>query len=168
MKTKLFLTAAAVSLAGVLITSTAAAEPKGDKPRRELPPEVMARFDQDGDGKLNKEERAALRAEMEARRGERGERRGPPRDRMREHLEQFDADGDGRLNETERAALDASLRERAANNPRAMGRIDTNGDGSISDAEWAVAREEMKQRMRGGLRGPGGPGGPEGKRGAER
>lgn len=162
MKTKLFLTAAAVSLAGVLITSAATAEPKGDKPRREPPPEIMAKFDRDGDGKLNREERAALRAEMSQRVRERGERQGPPRGGMRERLEQFDTDGDGKLSETERTAMDATLRERAAGNPRALARIDTDGDGKISDTEWAAARRHMAERMRQC------PGGPEGKRGAER
>lgn len=61
------------------------------RPSRE---EVMKKFDKDGDGKLNEDERAEARKAMEARRAE--------------MIEKFDKDGDGKLNEEERKAAMAS------------------------------------------------------------
>ena len=54
----------------------------------------MKKFDKDGDGKLNEEERAEARKTMEARR--------------QEALKKFDKDGDGKLNEEERKAAIAA------------------------------------------------------------
>ena len=61
---------------------------------RKLPPFLMKKFDKDGDGKLNEEERAEARKTMEARR--------------QEALKKFDKDGDGKLNEEERKAAIAA------------------------------------------------------------
>ena len=82
-----------------LVTGIIAKPEKGGKkpgsgegrPSRE---EVMKKFDKDGDGKLNEDERAEARKAMEARRAE--------------MIEKFDKDGDGKLNEEERKAAMAS------------------------------------------------------------
>jgi Ca2+-binding EF-hand superfamily protein len=54
----------------------------------------MKKFDKDGDGELNQEEKAEARKVMQARR--------------KEMIEAFDKDGDGKLNDEERkAAMEA-------------------------------------------------------------
>ena len=61
MKTNtLIVIAAAIGLSG----AAHAEEGKGPRPPHKLPPEVIAKFDKDGDGKLNEEERAELRKTM--------------------------------------------------------------------------------------------------------
>ncbi|MBD13865.1 MAG: hypothetical protein CMJ72_01720 [Planctomycetaceae bacterium] len=64
---------------------------KGDRPgREEMRAKILNEFDDDGDGRLNENERANAREEMQGRRGRGGGQRGPaargPRDR----------DGEGR------------------------------------------------------------------------
>lgn len=79
---------------------------------------MLKRFDQDQDGKLSDEERAAARKAFEARRGggpgnrgPRGAGRGagegrPDREKMRAAmLKRFDKDGDGKLSDDERAEM---------------------------------------------------------------
>lgn len=66
---------------------------------------VLQRFDKDGDGKLNDEERKAAREEFQKREGRRA-------DELRARIiQRFDKDGDGKLNEEERAAAEAAMRE---------------------------------------------------------
>lgn len=62
------------------------------------PPEIVAQFDLDGDGKLNDKERKAARDAM------REQRRAKKQEHRQKMLEQFDADGDGKLSEEERKA----------------------------------------------------------------
>ncbi len=59
---------------------------------------LLERFDSDGDGELNEQERAAAREHMESRRQEWESRR-------QKMLERFDANGNGRLDPEERDAL---------------------------------------------------------------
>ncbi len=60
--------------------------------------EVLRKFDTDGDGQLNDEERAAAQEHINERRKHHEERR-------REMHERFDANGDGQLDDAERAAM---------------------------------------------------------------
>ena len=131
MKTKSLLIAAA---AFGILGSAHAEEGKKDHPPRKLPPEVIAKFDKDGDGKLNEEERAAAKAE-------RGEMM---KGRKQEMLEKFDKDGDGELNEEEREAAHAGMKQKM------LEKFDTDGDGTLNDTEKAAMKEAMKDR-------PGGP-----------
>lgn len=68
MKTRILYTA----LAAFAVSSISASAQEGDRPKRDVPPEVLAKFDTDGDGKLNQDERkaamAARKAQMEKRR----------------------------------------------------------------------------------------------------
>ena len=133
---------------------------------------LLEKFDADGDGELNDEERAAARAAREERRGAfreailnrfdadgdgelsdeeraavraaREERREAFRQAM---LEKFDADGDGVLNEDERAAAHEARRQRL------LGEFDADGDGELSDEERAAARQAMRERRRQALLG---------------
>jgi len=92
MKTNtMIVIAAAFGLAG----AAHAEEPRKDRPHRDIPPEVIEKFDKDGDGKLNEEERQAARAagkeRMEAKR--------------KEMIAKFDKDGDGELSDDEKAEM---------------------------------------------------------------
>ncbi|MCA9105519.1 MAG: hypothetical protein KDA83_08850 [Planctomycetales bacterium] len=114
-------------------------------------PEALARFDRDGDGELNNQERqAALRA-LEQMQG--GNRNGM--------MQRFDADGDGELSETERQAMRAFVQERSRDamyDGAATGsadtaeildkrslleRFDADGDGQLSAEERAAARRAV-------------------------
>lgn len=94
--TMLFTIAAVISMAH----AQAPEGPKGHRKGHHGGPrqEIIAKFDADGDGKLNDEERKAAHEAMKERR----------RAKMQEHrqkmLEKFDTDGDGTLSEEERKA----------------------------------------------------------------
>lgn len=156
MKPNIITTTLVLAIAGSI---TAAAQ-EGDRPGppregRGLPPEILEKFDKDGDGKLNEEERKAAR---DARRAEMEKRR-------QEMLEKFDTDGDGKLNEEERKAA----REAAeAKRKEILEKYDANGDGQLSPEERKAAidaGEDIPARpmRRPGARGEGRPEGGEGR-----
>ena len=103
--------------------------PKRANPRAGL----IQKFDKDGDGKLNEEERAAMREEMRKNREK-----------------AFDKNGDGKLDDTERAAMQEArkAREKA---------FDKDGDGKLSIEERKAMREELMKNRRGGGPGKGRP-----------
>ena len=123
---------------GLLGAANAQEEKKGP---HKLPPEVIAKFDKDGDGKLNDEEHAAAKAGrkemMEARK--------------KEMLEKFDKDGDGQLNDAEKEAM------KEARKKMMLEKFDKDGDGELNDDEKAEMRKAMKDR-------PGGPRDGKGKK----
>ena len=126
--------------------------PPGRGPGGQPPPHVLERFDLDGDGQLNADERAAAHtARMERRQD--GDRPGA---RLRERI---DTNGDGQVSADERAAAEAHLRAEIPNRPRLMARVDTDRDGQVSDAEWSAARERLIARG-----GDGKGKGPDGER----
>ena len=71
--------------------------------------EILAKYDKNGDGKIDKEERAAIRKDMQARR--------------QAFINKYDKDGDGRLNpeEAKAATQDPEVQEMVSrmmgNNP---------------------------------------------------
>ncbi|QTN31297.1 EF-hand domain-containing protein [Akkermansiaceae bacterium] len=131
MKTNtLIVIAASIGLIG-----TAAAEEGKQRPERKLPPEMLKKFDKDGDGKLSEEERAAARAAL----ANRPDRKLPP-----EMLAKFDKDGDGKLNEEERKAA------REAMKARMLERFDKDGDGQLNEEERAEMRKAMGGHRPGG------------------
>ena len=138
MKTKTLMIA---GMAFALIGTSQAEEGKKDHPHRELPPEVIKRFDKDADGKLNEEERKAAREAHEER----------MKERRKEMLKEFDKDGDGELNEEEKSVMYEEMKKRA------LKKFDKDGDGELSDEERAEMRKEWGDRR--------GPGGKDGKRG---
>lgn len=86
-----------------LVAVAHAQAPKGPKGHRKgphggPPPEIVAKFDLDGDGKLNDEERKAAHEAMKEH------RRAKKQEHRQKMLEQFDTDGDGKLSEEERKA----------------------------------------------------------------
>ncbi len=108
--------------------------------------EIIKKYDKDGDGKLNDEEKAAAREGM--------------REAMREEIKQFDKDGDGKLNDEERlAAFTANLEKHPEMKAKILERFDENKDGQLSP-------EELKKAAAARRGGPGaGPGGDKGPKG---
>jgi len=141
---KVHLLGLAVLVTGVCGNSVFA---RGDTDRRA---QLLEQFDTDGDGTLSDAERQAAR---EARRAE--------------LLEKYDADDDGTLSDAERAAaveagdLPRHRDRRHHRHGRFGGRLlgpcpaeflaahDTDGDGTLSDAERQVAREARKAEFLG-------------------
>lgn len=86
---------------------------------------MMKEFDKNGDGQLDDEERAAMRAVLQQRFGQAGFGGGGPRGQMpnrEEMLKRFDKNGDGELDDQEREAMRAEFgRNRSRTNapPRA-------------------------------------------------
>ena len=80
-------------------------------PRPEQMQKIIAKFDTDGDGKLNETERQAAKAARGTGRSG-GKSVGgtdrPNPELMKKFLEKFDADGDGKLNAAERQAAYAA------------------------------------------------------------
>lgn len=135
MKTlSLIIGAASLGLLGV-----AGAKPEGGREGRKLPEAIVAKFDKDGDGKLNKEEREAARAAREAM--------------MARVMEEFDVDKDGELSEGEREAMRGAI----------LAKFDADGDGKLSKGEREAAREEFPM-PRGGGKGKKGKKGEGGER----
>lgn len=144
--------------------------------RADMHKRMLEKFDLDKDGQLNDEEKAAMKAEMQKRRAERGPR-GPrpeggmhPGNRRRPHSERpemikkYDTDQDGQLSEEERAALrndvKAGREARREKFHRAfMERFDTNKDGVLSEEEKEAAKAARGEGRRGHRR-PGRPFGP--------
>jgi hypothetical protein len=124
---------------GLLCAASAKPEgrPEGGPEGRKLPEAIIAKFDKDGDGKLNEEERAAAKEAREAAKAK--------------VLAQFDTDKDGKLSEVEREAMKAAV----------LAKFDTDGDGKLSEEERKAAQEEFPMGPRPGGDRPGGerPGG---------
>ena len=112
----------------------------GGQRRMGPPPELVAQYDANGDGKLDETERAALRADIESGKVARPAGRGPggpggkggqggpgrPGGQRRmgpppELVAQYDANGDGKLDETEHAALRADMESGKISRPEGRG-----------------------------------------------
>lgn len=151
MKAVPFPIAVAASACGWVVLSSSMSIAQDSPPPDFLdnpPPPVLERFDTDGDGKLNAEERATAEKEIAERFGGPG---GPPfggpggpggggpgRGQEMELVEQFDEDNDGFLDAVERAKAREFKKEQAAN--------DQGGE----------RRRGPGGRRPGGGRGPGG------------
>lgn len=108
-----------------------------DGARAKRQAELLKRYDKNGDGKLDENEKAAAKMEMQKAREEIG-----PRIRQRV-MERFDADHDGKLNDAEMKAAIADLLTR----PMVVKRFDANGDGKLDDAEKAQAEQALRARL---------------------
>ena len=161
MKIKSMTVVAAVfGLSGIL--NAEEAKPKGERPSRE---EIIAKFDKDGDKKLDEEERKAAR-EARGERAKRGGKDAKEGDKKRgekgkanhraEMMKKFDKDGDGELSKEEREAARAGFRAKMVE------KFDKDGDGELSAEERGAMRKEMakrhgkqgKERKRGDEKGP--------------
>ncbi len=114
-----------------LISAAIAQEAKPEKPQKKLPPEVVAKYDKDGDGELNEEESAAVKS------AQGGKKVGKKR---AEILKKFDKDGDGELNKEEQAAV------RAEKKQQLIEQFDEDKDGKLSGTEKAKMMELVQKR----------------------
>lgn len=162
MKTQILGTTLAILAVGSLGASAqeAGKRPGGDRSDRPVPPEILEKFDADGNGKLEGEERKKAAA---ARKGMMEKRRSAM-------IDKFDTDGDGQLSEDERKAAREAM---AAKRAELLGKYDADGDGRLSPAERKAAIDAGEKipphpMKRGGLRGQfGGAGGNKGPSGTE-
>lgn len=115
-----------------------------------LKEEAMKRFDKNGDGRLDDEERAEA---LDAMKKKGGEIQGQLRQFM---LRRFDADGNGTLDQAERkTAFDETMKQLEENGPMLKNtvlgfihrRFDTNGDGTLDKEELGIARDELTKRI---------------------
>ncbi|MGJ8697178.1 MAG: EF-hand domain-containing protein [Verrucomicrobiaceae bacterium] len=137
------ITTLSLVLASALIAHAEPGDKKEKGPRggRPLPPEVVAKFDKDGDGKLSEEERKAA---FEARKAE--------------MLAKFDKDGDGKLSDEEKEAA------REAQKAEFIKKFDKDGDGKVSAEERPKRPGGADRPGPGGEKGKGkGPKGGKGK-----
>ncbi len=105
------------------------------RPQREVPADVLKKYDKDGDGKLSPDEVKAMRDARKA-----------------ETLKKYDKDGDGKLSDEERQAMkdDIETRRKAL-----LEKYDANKNGKLDPDEMKAAREAGEEIPPAG-RGPGG------------
>ena len=125
--------------------------------------EMLQRYDKNGDGRIDDDERIDAREAMRSAQNERRIAGGSPQLRAR-ILEQFDTNKDGRLDEEERAEAQKAARERGLGGkademqPRAgmpggrlpaeaLKRFDANGDGQLDESERAEMRQTLGDRL---------------------
>lgn len=168
----LFLAAGALAAAQEAPPAPPAAEP-GPHPMRDA---LLKQFDKNGDGQLDETERAEARQAVQKKhprlageKGSGGQERRDPEFRRGWMLGKFDQNGDGQLDKEEHAAARAEGEKRMrAGMEKQLARlksVDADGDGKISDAEWAVAKEKHQQmRAEHGRRGEKPVGPPPGER----
>jgi Ca2+-binding EF-hand superfamily protein len=142
-------------------------------------PRMLARVDTDQDGQISDDEWAVAKAKFNDMRQKRLHSRkdrdewGPGKQGPRDPefhrgylLGKYDANGDHQLDETERAAIrtdmETKMRTGMEKQLARLKAVDTDNDGKISDAEWAVAKTLFKDEHPGfaqhGPKGPRGPG----------
>ena len=122
-------------LAAVLVGSMAVAGvslAKDAKEGRQVPAELLQKYDANKNGQLEQLERAAMKADFAKQRAER--------------LAQFDTNKDGQLDDTERQA---AQKARAAERFK---QLDTNGNGTLSLEEFQAGMGERGHGRHGGHR----------------
>lgn len=139
----------APGLRAVDSTTPAPSTAPSPRDRDERRAENIKRFDRNGDGKLDQDERAEARSTMKQERSAKAERR------QNHLLKRYDKNGDGKLDDAERAAAfdDASSR------PRFIKRYDKDGDGKLSAEEKAAAKAALKDGVLDGSAQSGSSGG---------
>lgn len=124
------------SLAGFFLALTASldARPYGDPGRQGPPPhlkeKLLEKYDINGDGELDEDERALVQADREERRAAWKER--------------IDTDGDGVISEEERQEAREDFR--AEVHARILENYDLDGDGELSPEEREAFREDHPRR----------------------
>ena len=112
MKTLLFAlmgTMLALPMMGQEEDDAATTRPNGRNMSRQR---LIQRFDKDGDGKLNEEEKAAMQSFIEEHRKNGGERKRHQRPGHEDMLKEFDKDEDGKLSDEERRAMREEMAKR--------------------------------------------------------
>jgi Ca2+-binding EF-hand superfamily protein len=122
------------------------AKPEADRMKQSRE-ELIKRFDKNGDGKLDEDEKAAAHKAM---RMEGGGYAG----RQKEILRRFDKNGDGRLDDGERAEAEKAreLVEKNGGMGRfrelVLKRFDLDGDGKLNEAERAAAAKFRAEQLK--------------------
>jgi len=119
-----------------LVRSACVADP--GKTFQEIRAALVAKHDQNGDGRLDEEEREAMR-EL-AKQGHRQDSRrqggwSPPP----EWLERYDADGDGELSRMEQGAAFAGEQKRMTE------KYDADGDGRLDSSETETVKKDFEK-----------------------
>ncbi len=144
--TQLFALGALISTCTFATAQDKSQPPAGAK--REIPAEVLAKFDTDHDGKLSPEERKVMHQEMKAM-------------EEKHHaamLAKYDKDGDGKLSEAEKATMKADMK---AKREALLVKYDANKNGKLDPEEVKAAREAGEELPP--MHRPGGKGGKDGK-----
>jgi Ca2+-binding EF-hand superfamily protein len=116
-KLKLALALSATLITGAVGIAAAQSGPDNNGPVRQA---ILQKYDTNGDGVLDANERAAMRADFQAKRAA----------HKAKMLAKYDTNHDGKLEPDERAAMRA---DRAA---KQFAKMDTNGDGQVTLAEF--------------------------------
>jgi Ca2+-binding EF-hand superfamily protein len=138
--------------AGLAAAQDTANPAQSEHPKRQIPKEVLAKYDTNGDGKLDATELAKLRL-----------------DRANEFIAKHDKDGDGKLSAAELAAAFEKMGPRPGGpegkpgregglKPEVLEKIkehraemlkkyDTNGDGKLDDGERAKMRADRAAKL---------------------
>lgn len=121
MRRKALCFALCVALAAGFSCQFVSAAP-GDGPdqaqRAERRQKLLEKFDKNGNGQLDPDEKEAAKQAMQNRREQGGGGKGPggrggqDPERRRKFMEKFDTDGDGKLSDTERAAAKEAREKR--------------------------------------------------------
>ncbi len=116
-----------------VVSAPALAKPGTDKCHRNTPRvKILERFDANGDGKLNEQERTAARESRRAK-----------------ILEHFDTNGDGLIDDSEKEAIKKTRKERRGKRrQRILKQFDANGDGVLDNDEKKTARKARRHRNR--------------------
>lgn len=147
MKSHRFFFITLLALTGALAVPVVRADDEAakDKP---VSKQALKKYDKDGDGKLNAEEEAAMKADREKARQERAEKRA-------EERKKYDKDGNGKLNAEERADMKAERKKemeeraekrKAEREERAEKRQAAKDAKEKADAEKADADKEGAQK----------------------
>jgi len=143
----------------------AQAKPQAQRPNFQ---ELIKRFDRDGDGRLNEQERRLAQEEMRKR----GPQTNANRPSREEIIKRFDVNKNGRLDPPEQARMREQMRLRQqgkpqprpdqprpagteANRQRLLQRFDANGNGQLDPDEQQKAQQAVEEfrRRAGGNRG---------------
>jgi Ca2+-binding EF-hand superfamily protein len=127
-----------------LAQSEKAEEPASAPAMTQRQQDLIQRFDKNGDGRLDEDEKAAAHAEMRREGKGEGERGG--RAEMRKKLlKRFDKNGDGKLNEAERAEAEKAVKQFKERRDEFLKRFDKDGDGTLNDEERAAAEKARQE-----------------------
>jgi Ca2+-binding EF-hand superfamily protein len=116
--------------------------------------EMIKKYDQNGDGRLDDDEKAAAHAAMRKGDGKKGAaKKGSEGERRKQWLERFDKDGDGKLNAAERSEAEKAREQMGPKGgtmrEEMVKRFDKDGDGKLNEAERAEAQKPRAKRKAG-------------------
>jgi len=100
--------------------------------------EIVKKYDRNGDGLLDEEEKVAAKEAMSMQPQGRPKAGGPAAAALRDRMANADPE--------QRAKMLENVRARIEESPGQLRRFDKNGDGRLDDGEWAEARAQFEQR----------------------